>query len=415
MGVKPGFHQTDAGVIPKDWDAKPIGNDIDLLAGFPFPSQGYTKSGIRLLRGSNVKRGETDWTDDNTQYWPELSNDITRFQLKVSDLVIAMDGSLVGRSFAQLQANDLPALLLQRVARIRSTKKIDAGYLTAFIGSDRWIKYADSVKTVTAIPHISPTDIRNFVIPIPPTLEEQHVIATALSDADAHISSLEQVIAKKRNLKQAAMQELLTGKRRLPGFSGEWDLNHLGEVLIRVTNGAVYKPTNSFGLPITRIETISYGTISFDHVGYAEPTPELQNYKLERGDILFSHINSLDHIGKVAIFGGEPELYHGMNLLLLRAGESITPEFLFYWLGSHQGRKKSKSLAKQAVSQASINTNELKGIELQLPPLSEQRAIATVLSDMDTELAALEQQRDKTKAIKQGMMQELLTGRIRLV
>jgi len=414
MELKPGYKQTEMGVIPEDWEVKPIGNDIDLLTGFPFPSSGYSKAGVRLLRGSNVKRGETDWAEDITQYWPSVTADIARYGLKERDLIIAMDGSLVGRSFAQLTREDLPAVLLQRVARIRSTQ-LDIGYLTAFVGSEKFVKYADSVKTVTAIPHISPADIRNFTIPVPPTIEEQRAIATALSDVDALLGALDRLIAKKRDLKQAAMQQLLTGKHRLPGFRGEWGVRRLGDVLTSVANGAVYRPTNSFGLPITRIETISDGTIALDRVGYAEPTPELPKYKLERGDILFSHINSVDHIGKVAIFGGDTDLYHGMNLLLLRAGQSVDCEFLFYWLGSHQGRKKSVSLAKQAVSQASINTSELKGIELPLPPLPEQTAIAEVLSDMDAELAELEQRRDKTHALKQGMMQELLTGKTRLV
>lgn len=279
-----------------------------------------------------------------------------------------------------------------------------------------------------------------------PPLPEQRAIAAALSDVDALIASLDKLIAKKRDMKQAAMQELLTGKRRLPGFDivgaygntpnsrgacttvkpGEchsplpdvphgWEVKRLGEVLTRVANGAVYIPTNSQGLAVTRIETIADGTINLSRAGYAKPTPELAKYKLQKGDILFSHINSVDHIGKVAIVPDGLELYHGMNLLLLRSGDSIDSSYLHFWLGSEYGRKKSVTLAKQAVSQASINTGELKGIEIPVPPLPEQTAIAAILSDMDTEIAALEQKRDKTRLLKQGMMQELLTGRIRLV
>jgi type I restriction enzyme S subunit len=134
-----------------------------------------------------------------------------------------------------------------------------------------------------------------------------------------------------------------------------------------------------------------------------------------RGDILFSHINSVDHIGKVAFYIGEPPLYHGMNLLLLRAGSSLDSQFLFYWLGSHKGRNKAVSLARQAVSQASINTSDLKRVEIPAPPLPEQIAIAEVLTEMDGELTVLEQRREKTRTLKQAMMQELLTGRTRLI
>ena len=197
-----------------EWRDRHIGPEIDLLTGFPFPSADYFDSGIKLLRGSNIKRGMTDWSDDLVQYWPRVTPDITHYVLKEGDIVIAMDGSLVGRSFARLSHADLPALLLQRVARVRS-QKIDMGYLKEWICSDFFTKHCDAHKTVTAIPHISPGDIRSFVIQIPPTLEEQAAIATVLSDMDTEIQALEQRRAKTAALKQAMMQELLTGRIRL--------------------------------------------------------------------------------------------------------------------------------------------------------------------------------------------------------
>ena len=197
-----------------EWAETQIGPHIDLLTGYPFPSSKYAESGIRLLRGSNVKRGETDWSDDLIQCWPEITPSIRQFELQAGDLVIAMDGSLVGRSYARLCESDLPALLLQRVARLRSSA-IDIGYLTQHVGSEYFIKYCDSVKTVTAIPHISPSDIRNFRVPLPPTMAEQTAIAEVLSDMDAEIAALERRREKTQDLKQGMMQELLTGKTRL--------------------------------------------------------------------------------------------------------------------------------------------------------------------------------------------------------
>ena len=197
-----------------EWEVKAIGEHIDLLTGFPFSSIMYSEHGVRLLRGSNVKRGETDWSDDLVQCWPRVTSDITKYELQPGDLVVAMDGSLVGRSYARLKPSDLPALLLQRVARIRS-KTIDIGFLCQFVGSDHFIKYCDSVKTVTAIPHISASDIRSYRISIPPTLAEQSAIAAVLSDMDAELSKLVERRDKTSNLKQAMMQELLTGRIRL--------------------------------------------------------------------------------------------------------------------------------------------------------------------------------------------------------
>ena len=265
------------------------------------------------------------------------------------------------------------------------------------------------------INQITNRDMASFKVIWPPTNAEQEAIAEALSDADALIESLEHLLTKKRHLKQAAMQELLTGKKRLPGFSGEWEVKRLGEVLARLANGALYQPSNSSGLPVTRIETIADGTIDMSRVGYGAQTPELEEYRMQADDILFSHINSIDHIGKVAMYNGELPLYHGMNLLLLRAGRSLDSRFLFNLLGSHAGRSKAVTLARQAVSQASINTSDLRQVEIPFPLLSEQTAIATVLSDMDAELADLEGQLAKIRALKQGMMQKLLTGEIRLI
>jgi type I restriction enzyme S subunit len=202
----PGFHG--------EWKVKRLGDHIDLLTGFPFPSDQYSDSGVRLLRGSNVKRGETDWNEELVQYWPRITPELQRYQLQAGDLVIAMDGSLVGRSYARLKVSDLPAVLLQRVARIRS-KSIDIGYLTQIVGSRRFVEYCDSVKTVTAIPHISSADIQNFEITMPPTLAEQTAIAEVLSEMDAELLGLEQRREKTRALKQGMMQELLTGGTRL--------------------------------------------------------------------------------------------------------------------------------------------------------------------------------------------------------
>ena len=390
-GLRAGYKQTEVGVIPEDWDARDIGNDIDLLTGFPFPSSGYSDSGVRLLRGSNVKRGKTDWADDITQCWPAIAQDIVRYELRVNDLVIAMDGSLVGRSSAQLSAEDLPALLLQRVARIRSTKKLDVSYLAAFVAGDWFINHADSVKTVTAIPHISPADIRSFTIPIPPTIKEQRAIAAALNDVDALLGGLDRLIAKKRDLKQATMQQLLTGQTRLPGFSGEWEVKRLGDVLkVRhgrsqhevAVAGGIY-PILATGGEIGRSNAFLYDkpSVLIGRKGTIDK-PQYQDSPFWTVDTLFY-----------------TELF-----------DSVHPKFIYFKFLLIDWRSYN-----EASGVPSLNASTIESIEIVVPDLDEQTAIATILFDMDVELAALEARRDKTRALKQGMMQELLTGRIRLL
>ena len=200
---------------PKEgWEVKRLGEIADILTGFPFPSSGYSKTGIRLLRGSNIKRGNTDWNENICQYWPRVTAELLRYQLNYGDIVVAMDGSLVGKSFAQLSQLDLPGILLQRVARIRSTV-IDINYLKELVCSEMFTGYCDSVKTSSAIPHISPADICNYNIRYPLEKSEQTRIASILSDMDVEITALEQKLGKYKLIKQGMMQELLTGKIRL--------------------------------------------------------------------------------------------------------------------------------------------------------------------------------------------------------
>jgi type I restriction enzyme S subunit len=213
-GTLKGTKQSELGQIPEDWVVGYVGDVCDLLTGFPFPSSKYSDSGIRLLRGSNVKRNSTDWSEEITQYWPELTSSIAQYELKIGDIVISMDGSLVGRSFTQLRESDLPAVLLQRVARLRS-EVVSQSYLKEWVCSKFFTEHCDSVKTVTAIPHISLQDIRSFKLLLPPSKEEQAAIATILADMDRDIQALEQRLGKTRQIKQGMMQELLTGKTRL--------------------------------------------------------------------------------------------------------------------------------------------------------------------------------------------------------
>lgn len=197
-----------------EWLKSKLENHIDLLTGYPFKSSLYSESGIKLLRCSNIKRGETDWSQDITVYWPRITSDLQKYILEEGDIVIAMDGSLVGKSFAQITMKDLPSLLLQRVARIRSSS-IDMGFLKEWICSKYFSNHCDLVKTVTAIPHISPADIKNFIITFPTNKKEQIDIASILIDMDAEIETLDKKLNKYRGIKQGMMQELLTGKIRL--------------------------------------------------------------------------------------------------------------------------------------------------------------------------------------------------------
>lgn len=367
-----------------------MGKEADLLTGFPFPSSGFAKSGIRLLRGSNVKRGVIDWSDEITQCWSAVVGKIQTYELRNGDLVIAMDGALVGRSFASIAESDLPALLVQRVARLRSKKAIQ-GLLRAWVESDAFVRHVDEVKTHTAIPHISPKDIRDFLLAVPSDEMEQGAITRALSDVDALLGALDLLIAKKRGLKQAAMQQLLTGQTRLPGFHGQWEVKRFGDMLT-ICHGknqrAVEDPSGPHPILATggQIGTASKALYDKPSVLIGRKgtinQPQYMETPFWTVDTLFYSVIKDDNCAK----------------------------FLFYrfclidWMQYNE-----------ASGVPSLNARTIEGVEIAGPAPAEQRAIAAVLSDMDAELSALETRREKTRALKQAMMQELLTGRTRLV
>jgi len=410
MEVKPGYKQTEVGVIPEEWDVSTVGREYEIKLGKMLDSEKNVGVPKPYLGNRAVQWDRIDITDLPTV--PMSRSDIERFRLRKGDLLVC-EGGEVGRA-AIWEAPIEECYYQKALHRLRPLRSFNSYVMAAFLR--RWSDCGllANYVTQTSIAHLPREKFMEVPMPVPPPPEQRDIAAT-LSDVDGLLGGLDRLIAKRRDLKQAVMQQLLTGQIRLPSFHGEWEVKRLGDVLVRLANGALYQPTNSTGLPVTRIETIAEGTIDMSRVGYGARTSELEEYRMLPGDILFSHINSVDHIGKVAMYSGEPPLYHGMNLLLLRAGSSLDSQFLFYWLGSHKGRNKAVSLARQAVSQASINTSDLKRVEIPLPTLPEQTAIAEVLTDMDAELAALEQRREKTRALKQAMMQELLTGRIRLV
>jgi type I restriction enzyme S subunit len=253
-----------------------------------------------------------------------------------------------------------------------------------------------------------------------PPLLEQRAIATALSDVDALLNALGGLIAKKRDLKQAAMQQLLTGQTRLPGFHGEWDQVRLGD-LFSFKNGLnKAKEFFGYGTPIVNYMDVFAGSVirSSNLEGRVSLTrSEVKNFDVQKGDVFFTRTSeTTEEIGIASVMFDEPTdtVFSGFVLRARPLEERLNDGFKAYCFGS-------ASVRKQIISKASYTTRALTNgrilseVLLPLPSLAEQTAIAAVLSDMDAELSALEARRGKTRDLKQAMMQELLTGKTRLV
>jgi len=256
-------------------------------------------------------------------------------------------------------------------------------------------------------------EMAKIVVPAPSSEIEQRAIAEALSDVDGLLGALEALIAKKRAIKQAAMQQLLTGKTRLPGFSGAWETKRLGD-LAEMASGGTPKSTVAayYGgnIPWVSIADMTQGgklitqtERNLSELGFSQSAARMY----PAGTILYAMYASL---GECSIAG--VELCSSQAILGISTERALDSEFLYYWLTAIKATV--KELGQQG-TQANLNKGMVQGFQISLPSIEEQTAIATVLSDMDAEITALEARRDKTRAIKQGMMQQLLTGRVRLV
>ncbi len=199
------FKRDDGTDFP-EWKVKTIGDVTDSLTGYSFESELFTEKGIRLLRGMNIKRGELDFSEDICKYWP-TSEGLDKFLLQENDLIVQMDGALVGKSFGLVKADHLPALLVQRVTRLRGDLTI-IQLLYQILSMGKFDKDMKLNQTSTAVPHISLKDITGYRICIPSALEEQHLIADFLSDFDEAIAAAKKEMELWKELKKGLLQQM---------------------------------------------------------------------------------------------------------------------------------------------------------------------------------------------------------------
>ncbi|MFY1111577.1 MAG: restriction endonuclease subunit S [Methanosarcinaceae archaeon] len=199
----------------KKWRNVKLGDYTDLLTGYPFKSELFSESplGIKLVRGDNITNGRLRW-GEKTRYWREMTPDLNKYLLKDKDILIPMDGSLVGKNFSNVVENDLPLLLVQRVARLRTKDDLLPEFLYFSIANSRFSAHVDCVKTVAAIPHISAKDIKEYRIPLPPPPKQQK-IAEILSSVDEKLESERKHLEQLKILKKGMMQDLLAGRVRV--------------------------------------------------------------------------------------------------------------------------------------------------------------------------------------------------------
>lgn len=401
MEVRPGYKQTEVGVIPEDWRLERIGDIATTVAS--GRSHVDSEFGDFPVYGSTGVIGRCR----NSTYSGKA-------------ILVARVGANAGKLTVVDGAYGVTDNTI--IVRISSSYPMD------YYRRQLEAKRLNSMVFGSGQPLITGTQIKRIVIPIPPTRAEQETIAEALSDADALIESLEQLVAKKRQLKQGAMQELLTGKKRPPGFSGEWEVKPLGDLF-----------DFSGGFTASRDQLSSegycylhYGDIHTSKKSFVDVRSEYQNIpKLNIPLKNVSSVSLLDDGDVVFVDASEDDEGTSKHVVI------INPDGIPFISGLHTIVAKSKTNALNhqyrrycfqtpalkaqfrffavGTKVSGISKTNIAKVTLPVPTVPEQSAIAAILSDMDAEIAALEAKLAKARQLKQGMMQELLTGRIRLV
>jgi type I restriction enzyme S subunit len=407
-----GFKNTEVGTIPIDWKVKNIVENSTMKARIGW--QGLTvseyldKGDYFLITGTDFVEGKIKWDTchfvDKSRYDQDKN-----IQIKEGDILITKDGTIGKIAF--VDDLTLPATLNSGIFVIRPKK--NDNYLPKFLfyifNSFYFNDFLNRLTAGSTIVHLYQKDFTSFNFPLPPTKTEQTAIATALKDADALIQKLEQLIAKKRNIKTGAIQELLKRKEG-------WEVKKLGEVTDIIRGGSPRPIEAYLTKDVNGINWIKIGDVdkSAKYIFSTEeriiPKGAVYSRTVKEGDFLLSNSMSFGRPYILKISG----CVHDGWLVIQNYHDTFETNFLYYLLGSETTLKQYRNLAAGSTV-LNLNKEIVTKVSVSYPNLEEQTRIAQILSDMDNEIQELEKQLEKYQMMKQGMMQSLLTGKIRLV
>jgi type I restriction enzyme S subunit len=406
MELKSGYKQTEAGLIPADWNVRRVAELATYRNGKSYEDRIVENGEYFLITLDSLD------IDGNLKSEHKTINHLDG-SLSKDDLVMILSdvahGNFLGLTDLIPQSHRY--VLNQRVGSLQNLRGVDPRFLSEFINS-RQI-YFKTCGQGSSQQNLAKNDILNFLVLVPP-LPEQRAIAMALNDLDALINALDKLIVKRRDLKQAAMQQLLTGKQRLPGFSEEWEVKRLEDVTSIDPENLGSDTPPEFAFNYISLEDVDLGILK----GYSEQVfrtaPSRARRKVQKGDILVSTVrpNLKSHL----LFTEDGQYWicsTGFSVVRANAQIAHSGYVFFQFFGDHLSRKIEALLSGS--NYPAINSADVRALEIPIPSYDEQVAIAAVLSDMDAEIVALEKRRDKTKSLKQGMMQELLAGKTRLI
>ena len=390
------------------WETKRLGELGTFVKGRGIKRDDVTDEGVPCIRYGELYTRYKDYIlKVESRIPPSVA--VTALPIKKGDLLFAGSGETaeeIGRCAAYL--NEEQAYAGGDVIVLTPSGQ-NSIYLGHLMNSPIVSAQKARLGQGDAVVHIYINNLAQVQIELPP-ITEQNAIAEVLSDVDGLLNALDALIAKKRAIKQAVMQQLLTGKTRLSGFSREWETKKLGEIFtIRAGSSK-----SQYIIQGGKYIVVDMGSVATDGQLIISKFTDYEGDFLKEGDLVMpkDDIGGGKIIGKVAYIDANNLYVLGDHVYALRLIEGF-PKFFYYLINRYETNSSLKSKVGGS-AQLGLSRKAVVEQEVPIPPYEEQHAIASVLSDMDAEITALEQRRDKTRAIKQGMMQQLLTGRVRL-
>lgn len=383
--------QTEIGLLPEDWEVKTIGECASLKAGDIVDVDTTSRKIYPCFGGNGIRGFVSKYTHEGT--FP----------------IIGRQGEWCGN--VNLASGRFYATEHAVVAR--PNKTTDAVCLYYFLKDANLNQYA----TGCAQPGLSVQNINKILIPLPKDKSEQQNIATVLSSIDKLIDDLGRTIQKKQRIREGAMEELLSGKKRLPGFTEEWKRYELQEIGIFSKGQGIKRDQSQSG----KIPCVRYGELYTDHNNYVREFKSfisqeiaITSKRIKYGDILFAGSGETkEEIGKAAAIVYNTEAYAGGDVIIFTPKVESDPYF-FGFLMNAEEVVKQKATMGQGDAVVHIHAAELARVQIPVPSIKEQHAIADILTSMDDEISLLESERAKYEQIRSGMMEELLTGKKRL-
>ncbi|UGB03331.1 restriction endonuclease subunit S [Leclercia sp. G3L] len=407
MSVKKKIPQIRFKIFSGQWVQSNLAKCTDLLTGNPFNSKEFTAEGILLVRGMNVKRGYLDVSPEISEFWPS-SKGLENYLLEPEDIVIQMDGALIGKSYAKIESINLPAILVQRVTRVRCSE-VNPEFIYQYIQKD-FLNHISGIKTETAVPHLSLHDIRGFSVSLPKR-SEQNAIGNYFQKLDTLINRHQQKYDKLGNFKKSLLGKMFPKQGetmpeiRFKGFSGEWEEKELGE-LAEIVRGASPRPIedpkwfdseSSVGWLRIRDVTEQDGRIHFLEQRISKLGQEKTRVLHER-HLLLSIAAS---VGKPVVNYVETGVHDGF---LIFKKPLFELEFMYQWLKSFETKWQQFG---QPGSQVNLNSDIVKNLTVTIPTNEEQAAIGNYFQKLDALINQHQQQITKLNNIKQACLSKM--------